>query len=102
MNEQKTLWQTVESENVQAFNGELLNHHQISLALQDYLDFSEEGSPDEARTLNLIGVDEDANRTLNRTESAYRDDPRKPAVTQVELTLPFFKNNSDSNCFKKI
>ena len=89
MNKQKVLWQTVESGNAEAFNGELLHHQEINLALKDYL-HSFGGRFANELKLESIGVDEDAKKLLIVLR-AYRSYQPKPVATQAELTLPFFK-----------
>src|SRR3989344_2281929 len=89
MDGHKTLWQAVESENVGAFNTELLQHPEISRTLQDYL-HSFGGRFANELKLESIGVDEDAKKLLTVLK-AYRDYRPMPPATQIEPTLPFFK-----------
>ena len=89
MSEHKILWQAVESEDVSAFNVELLHHTAINKNLQDYL-HSFGGRFANELKLESIGVDEDAKKLLIVLK-AYHDYRPKSAAVKSILSLAFIK-----------
>ncbi len=89
MHEHKILWQSIESENVEAFNSEVQRYPKICTVLQEYL-HSFGGRFANELKLESIGVDEDSKKLLVVLK-AYRGYQSKSAARQIELALPFFK-----------
>ena len=89
MSRKEALWQTIESEDLHAFNGELPRHQEISRVLADYL-HSFGGRFANELKLESIGVDEDT-RKLFTVLKAYRHYSHTPPVGQPDFVLPFPK-----------
>ena len=83
------LWHSIESNDIDKFNGELLNNSPILHILNDYLHTFGGRFANELK-LESIGIDEDTEK-LFAVLKAYQDYHPKKSNVQFNLPLPFFK-----------
>jgi len=89
MSEEKSLWQAIESENVEMFNNELTRHAKINLALKDYL-YSFGGRFANELKLESVGVDEDTKK-LFAVLRAYRNYTPRLTTFHFDVPLPLLR-----------